>query len=1172
MNRKVLLNDNWTFAKTASDVAAENKEMWEPLLMPVDLPHDWLIYDTENLYEDSCGWYRRELSYDKCGREERIFLRFEGVYMDSTLYVNGQSVGDWKYGYSTFEWDITDFLNEGKNEILMQVRYQAPNSRWYSGAGIYRDVWLVRVSSAYIPSDGVYISTREIGRDFELLADTELEWTGFIDKESEYNVVYTLYDEKETVVSQKNSVKPGQTKDSADILVHSPKRWDITEPKLYELEVKFTRELNTPTQTPVYRESYDDMSEEKLCEEVLHIERIKVGFRSIDFTPEEGFFLNGRKVKWHGACDHHDFGSLGAVFSKPAMRRKFELMRSMGVNAIRTSHNMPAPGLVELADEMGILVVCESFDCWEIAKTTYDYARFFNTHLEKDVRSWIRRDRNHPSVIMWSIGNEISDTHVSEHGQDIVRRFINDIRKWDYRSNARITIGSNYMPWENAQKCADILKIAGYNYAEKYYEQHHEKYPDWVIYGSETASLLQSRGVYHFPLERATLIEEDEQCSSLGNTTPSWAAKSAEYNITMDRDTEYSCGQFIWTAIDYIGEPTPYQTKNSYFGQMDTAGFPKDAFYLYQAEWTDYKKNPMVHVYPYWDFNEGQQIDIRVCSNAPEIELFVNGVSMGRQKIDHKRGKVLQPSWKVTYVPGSIEAVAYDEKGNELARECRHSFKDAVKLVLEPEKQVMKADGEDLIYVKISAVDEDGYPVENAADYVRVRVEGAARLVGLDNGDSADFDQYKGTVRKLFSGKLMAVLAAKTIPGDITVTVEDTRKTPVFEKAVINLKAVEAPIRRGVSAHTENKERVLTHVEEGFVPVRKLELSAENLTLSKETDSTTVRVKIYPEDATDRELIWKVVDEGGMESRIAVISEDNKNHAVTVKGLGDGTFIIRCMTKNGTDKVKLISQLDMKIEGMGEAFVSPFEPVTGAAYSSSIGDVGRGPEDSASTDKDMETVLTYTNIDFGEYGSDEITLSIYANDSDEHNIQIWQGVPGEDGSSLLGDVVYCKPGIWETFQPDTYKLDTRVKGITSISIVGHDKWFIRDFSFTKQEKAFGRLDVAEYGVIYGDSYEKLDTCIEHIGNNVSIGYDGMNFGESGTGRITICGRTPLETNTIQIRFVGEQESVQVVSFPHSDEYTELTFDIDKVTGENQVTFVFLPGCNFDFKWFRFERD
>lgn len=1151
MNRKVLLNDNWTFAKTSSNVAWGEKEKWEPYLAPVDLPHDWLIYDTQNLYEDSYGWYRRELFFDKCGTDDRIMLRFDGVYMDSTLYVNGETVGDWKYGYSTFEWDITDYLNEGKNDIVMQVRYKAPNSRWYSGAGIYRDVWLLRVSASHIVSDGVYISTREIGRDYELLADTELTWGKDAGEQEDYQLVYTLFDGTELAACQKNKVLAGQAKDSVSILVHSPKRWDITDPKLYKLEVKLINE-----------------------KEILHREEISVGFRSIDFTPEEGFFLNGRKVKWQGACDHHDFGALGAAFSRAAMRRKFELMRSMGVNAIRTSHNMPAPGLVELADEMGMLVVCESFDCWEIAKTTYDYSRFFNEWLERDVESWIRRDRNHPSVIMWSIGNEISDTHVSEHGQDIVRRFINDIRKWDYRSNARITIGSNFMPWENAQKCADILKIAGYNYAEKYYEPHHNQYPDWVIYGSETASVLQSRGIYHFPLDRATLIEEDEQCSALGNSTTSWAAKNAEYNVTMDRDAEYSCGQFIWTAIDYIGEPTPYQTKNSYFGQMDTAGFPKDSFYFYQAEWTDYKKKPMVHVYPYWDFNEGQKVDIRVCSNAPEVELFVNGMSLGREKIDHKRGKILQPSWQVSYEPGMIEAVAYDEKGEEIARDVRHSFTDAVKLVMKPEKESLKADGEDLLYVQISAVDRDGYPVENAADYVRVTVSGAARLVGLDNGDSADFDQYKGTVRKLFSGKLMAVIAAKTVSGEFTVKAEDTREVPVLEAAELHMKSEKAPLRGGISAVTENQDMPLAYVEPGFVPARKIELTAERLVLGgreQSANETLVLAKLCPVDASDRELIWRVVDEGGMECRTARIEPLTDGRlGAKVTGLGDGSFLVRCMTKNGTDKVKLISQLDMKTEGMGAAFVSPYESVIGAAYSDSLGDVGRGPEDSACMDKDMETRLTYDNLDFGEYGSDEITLAIYANDSDPHNVQIWLGVPGEEGGRLLGDVVYQKPGIWETFQPETYRLDERVSGIASVSIVGHDKWFLRDFSFTKQEKAFGRLDVAKYGVIYGDSYEKLEDRVEHIGNNVSFAYDGMNFGEKGTDRITICGRTPLETNTIQIRFVGEQESVQVISFPHTEEYTEMSFDIETVKGENQVTFVFLPGCNFDFEWFRFE--
>lgn len=1255
MNFKTLWNDNWSFVKTSVDVEWEDlfhrdREKWEPLWQPVDLPHDWLIYNTLELYENSVGWYRREISGTAVselvrGKEDaaavRTILRFDGVYMDSTLYVNGRRVGDWKYGYSTFEWDITDYLTEDSNEVVMKVVHQAPNSRWYSGAGIYRNVWLVQVPEVHIPSDGIYVSTVEKGSGYELLIDTEVQWggqdcsagqqasqsgsggAGVQASQSDscgaglqdcsYGVVYLLTHEGETIFRVEKSLEWGQEKDSAAVFVDAPKRWDITEPDLYALTVFLVKKEN-------------ENGDSGAAPQIVQQEGVRVGFRTTAFLPEQGFLLNGRKVRLNGACDHHDLGALGAAFSKAAMKRKFQKMRSMGVNALRTSHNMPAPEVMALADEMGFLVVAEAFDMWEIAKNPYDYARFFKEWAEKDVRSWIRRDRNHPSVIMWSIGNEIADTHVSTHGQEITRRLMEYVRRWDYRCNAPITIGSNYMPWENARKCADIVKLAGYNYAEKYYEEHHGKYPDWVIYGSETSSVVQSRGVYHFPLERATLIEEDEQCSALGNSTTSWAAKNAEYCIAMDRDTEYSCGQFIWTAFDYIGEPTPYQTKNSYFGQMDTAGFPKDSFYLYQAEWTDYHENPMVHLYPYWDFNPGQQIDIRVCSNAPEIELFVNGQSLGRRKIDHEKGAALQPGWKVAYEPGYIEAVAYDGEGREIARKARHSFGDSYKIVAQADKEILKADGRDLIFVEISTEDREGYPVENAADYVRVTVSGPARLVGLDNGDSTDYDQYKGVVRKLFNGRLLAILASRVCEsGEIVVRIEDARAqggnaggAPVCAEgakeanlliaAELHLRAVASVIIPGVSAHTENTALPLAFVEPGFVPVRKIELSvaegscnagaviASNgdcstktakdsaddesakmarafnrnpRTLTPENPQAIVEAALFPKDATDDSLIWKAVDVAGMESRIARVQPLDGGRRAQITGLGDGDFLVRCMSRNGTDKVKLISQLEMKVEGMGCAFANPYELVSGMTYSRSRGDVGRGTENSACTDKVCETQLTYENLDFGDYGSDEVTLSIYANDSDAHSIQIWQGVPEEEGSGLLGDVIYQKPGEWEVFQTETYRLDRRLSDIAAVTIVAHDKLFLKGFYFTKIEKAFEKLFVAQMGVIYGDSYERLAGRVEHIGNNVSFAYEGMDFGVGGTHRITICGRTPLERNTIQLRFSGEEESTQVVEFPHSAEYTCMTFELEPVYGNNRVTFVFLPGCSFDFEWFQF---
>ncbi len=1194
MNSRRLWNDNWYFAKTALGVKWEDRQIWEAQMQPVDLPHDWLIYDTKNLYEDSIGWYRKNFVYDpyKTGNDDRVILRFEGVYMDSSIYVNGEHLGDWKYGYSTFDWDITDTLHEGDNEVVLRVVFQAPNSRWYSGAGIYRNVWMICLPETHIPLDGIYISSVETEKGYDLTVDTELEWGT---DSGNYELEYCLRhagDSKNSSDTEEPELfrvtQPltcGQEKATVTIPVDNPRKWDITDPYLYDLTAQLRR-------VPV-NSGGNGSGEAVQKPENIQEEHLRIGFRTIQFDPGRGFLLNGRKIRLNGACDHHDLGALGAAFHKEAMHRKFELMRSMGVNALRTSHNMPAVELMELADEMGFLVVSEAFDMWEMAKNPYDYARFFKDWMEKDVRSWIRRDRNHPSVILWSIGNEIPDTHADAHGQEITHRLINAVRQWDYRSVAPVTIGSNYMPWENAQKCADIVKVAGYNYAEKYYDEHHKKYPDWIIYGSETSSVVQSRGIYHFPLERATLIEADEQCSALGNSTTSWAAKNTEYCITMDRDTPYSCGQFIWTAIDYIGEPTPYQTKNSYFGQMDTAGFPKDSYYVFRSEWTDVEKDPMVHVYPYWDFNPGQQVDVRITSNAPEVELFVNGVSQGRQQIDHEKGTVLQPSWKVAYVPGSICAVAYDETGREIARQERHSFKNTDHYVVKPNKTVLRADGEDMIFIEISAEDIDGYPVENASDYVRVTVEGAGRLVGLDNGDSTDYDAYKGTVRKLFQGKLLAMIAAKTTPGEIRVTVEDawtatannmTDKPQTgtgvataaagHRTATVTLHAVEAPVRPGICATEENREYPPALVEPGFVPVRKLEMSASDTTLTPEKPSVLLHTRIYPMEASDRKLLWSITDPTGIPSPVAKLEELEDGESVHITGVSDGNFQVRCMSCNGTSAIKMISQLDCVVEGMGQTFHSPYEPVAGISYARSFGgDVSRGVENSAGTDKSQPTGLVYESMDFGDFGSDEITLAIFANDNDPHRIRIYEGeadgnASGEPGE-LVGEIAYQKPGIWEVFQPETFTLPRRLHGVTNLTIVSEDKFFLKEFCFTRQEKAYARLSVLTDGVTYGDSFVRTADAIEQIGNNVSLEFNDMDFGTNESDSIVICGRTPLHQNTIQLRFSNGE--TQVLPFPYSEEYREIRFPIQNVTGEQKVTFVFLPGCNFDFKWFRFEK-
>ena len=1273
MNQKVLFNTGWRFSKTVLGVEYEQKEIWQADLKPVALPHDWLVWQTDKLYEDGIGWYVKEWRVEKA-EGERIHLRFDGVYMDSALYINDRMVGEWKYGYSTFEYDVTDALLEGENCLVMRVVHQSPNSRWYSGAGIYRNVWLVTVPEMHIASDGIYLSVIKKDQDFELQIETELvDGQGGVPDlaKRNYQLRYTLSDSvrletgdvagneaaaeennaaggngqsaedgavqiwQHTVECRREDVladdKVVQTPDGRRLehgaridnvySVEAPHLWDVEDPYLYTLRVELLENG-----------------------QVIQRESLKVGFCSKEFTPAEGFLLNGRKVRLNGVCEHHDLGALGAAFSREAMRRKFLRLRGMGVNALRTSHNMPAPEVMELADELGFLVIAEAFDMWEMPKTQYDYARFFVDWAGTDVRSWVRRDRSHVSLLMWSIGNEIYDTHASEHGQEITRRLVGYVREHDPRGNAPCTIGSNFMPWEGAQKCADIIKMAGYNYTERYYEAHHKAHPDWVIYGSETASVVKSRGIYHFPLQRSIVTDEDEQCSSLGNSATSWGAPKEEYCITMDRDTPYSCGQFLWTGFDYIGEPTPYQTKNSYFGQIDTAGIPKDAYYIYKGEWTNGEKDPFVHIFPYWDFNMGQIIDVRIASNQPKVELFENGVSCGTCEMHHgvDCGAILTGDWPLWYKPGTICAVAYDREGREVARDSRSTSGDSAALVLRAEKMqgsrvltwqgnpagglqaipadcmTMTADGEDMLFVEISAVDENGCQVENANDYVEVEVAGPGRLVGLDNGDSTDYDPYKGTVRKLFSGRLVAMIAAEDQPGEIRVTVRDARESvhlgelpaytdvdksgyvqqirqagdaDILREASLSITVVPGHMRAGLALQTPNSFMPLAQVPVGFVPVRKLELvcadeahpaleeqiPAQSLPdeklrswtmLGPDKKQVTVQAICHPASATDQEIIWKVVNGSGIETNVASVEAQGDKAVITA--LGDGEFNVRCMVKNGTDKVKLISQMECVIQNMGPATMDPYSFVVGGLFNCQQGTVLSGIENAASTAREGFTAVGYSNLDFGDYGSDEITVSIFANSNDPQFIQFWEGLPEEEGSELLYEGVYHKQSRWQVFQPETYKLKKRLRGQTTLSIRTRGSMELGGFTFTRINKAFEKLHVVENKQIYGDSFTVTKEAIEGIGNNVSLEYVDMDFGEQGISRIKICGRTPLANNTIHVRFVGEESVNQIVEFPHEEEYTVHDFELQPVKGVQKVVFVFLPGCDFDFEWFQFE--
>ncbi|OMF38046.1 glycoside hydrolase [Paenibacillus sp. FSL H8-0548] len=1145
MNTKLLFNDGWEFAKSALDVTDHAGLSFEP----VDLPHDWLIYNTLALYENTIGWYRKKLNWTRNDRE--LLISFDGVYMDSSLYLNGQLAGEWKYGYSFFEHEITDAVIDGENEIVVKVVYQSPNSRWYSGAGIYRNVWLKERDKNHILTGGVYAAAKQQVEGWLVEIDTDVHI------EEDVLISHHIIYEGQTVaaVSERVTVSGGSIrKNCQTLIVNNPLLWSPEEPNLYRIVTRMSRELIE--------------SEGQRCEELETI-TLPLGFRSIVLDPEQGLQVNGKKLKLNGVCEHHDLGALGAAFNIHALRRRFEILKEMGVNAIRTAHNMPASELMDLADEMGVFVVTEAFDMWERSKTTYDYARFFKDWAYLDVKSWVMRDRNHPSLLMWSIGNEIYDTHADDRGQEVTRMLMEYVLEFDPKQNGRVTIGSNYMPWENAQKCADIVKVAGYNYAEKYYSKHHEEHPDWIIYGSETASVVQSRGIYHFPFEKSILADDDEQCSALGNSSTSWGAKSAEACILSERDTPFSVGQFLWTGFDYIGEPTPYHTKNSYFGQIDTAMFKKDSYYIYQAAWTDYRTNPMVHVFPYWDFNAGQIIDVRVCSNAPRIELQLNGTTIGTHEIDHEHGSQLVGWWKVPYEEGEIKAIAYDETGKVIATDVRSSFGDASQIRLQADKEVLAANGTDLIFVEIGMLDCKGHPVDNANNRVHVEVTGAGRLLGLDNGDSTDYDPYKGKSRRLFSGKLMAIIGATLEPGEIRIEVSsEGMQTEVAEYESHPVKGGNLD---GISANVRNQELTCVIGGDDEIPLRKVEIvSNSGQDLNASITEIIVRAKLWPKNATYREVEWRAVTDEGIDSNIAKVVANG--HEARISAIGDGAFRLRCMTKNGTDKTKLISQLEFKATGLGTAYKDPYGFISAGLYDSSKGDVGNGNERGVATSRDGETHVGFSDLDFGPYGSDTVTIPIFALSSEKYTLQIWEGMPGEESSSLVADVIYQRPSKWNVYQEETYRLTKRLSGITSICFVLRQKVHIKGFSFERQNRAFDRNSAASCDRIYGDTFTFAEDRVEGIGNNVSLEFTHMEFTGEGALNLVVNGRSLIDKNTIHIRFAGESgENNQLVEFERSDGYEERVFELEQVTGLQKVTFIFLPGSSFDFDSFRFVR-
>lgn len=1170
MNTCRRINSEWLFFKqplseTATALSPTLPAQNDSRFYPVNLPHDWLIANSADHYENSEGWYQKTISSDilpfDASSDDDWLLYFEGVYMDCTIFVNGMQAGEWKYGYSSFEVRLTPFLKTGENTILVHVRYQSPNSRWYSGAGIYRSVWLKKVPAVHIASDGIAAETHRLENGkWSLCMHTTLEKEGI--QQSAKDFFASENDNKSTSLSLSFCI---QTLDGTVILSEIPedtpvtltniKPWDISEPNLYKIVCTLS-ENGTAIQT----------------------ETITTGFRTTRFDTNEGFFLNDVHIKLKGVCQHHDLGALGSAVNRSAIKRQLTILKSMGVNAVRTTHNMPAVELLELADEMGILIVDEAFDMWEMSKTTYDYARFFKEWSARDVKSWICRDRNHPCVILWSIGNEIYDTHANEHGQEITRYLKEQVLLHDPYGHALPTIGSNFMQGENARKCADILKIAGYNYAERLYNKQHADHPDWVIYGSETSSTVQGRGIYHFPLAKPLLTDNDGQCSSLGNSTVNWGAKNQQFCAVSDLHMPFSLGQFLWSGFDYIGEPTPYQSRNSFFGQIDTAGFPKDAYYFYQSVWTDAKTNPMIHILPYWDFNPDQMIDVRVYTNAPKVALFLNGTLIGEKTLAHTEEDNMIADWQLPFEAGTLKAIAYDENGVEIARDEASSFGDAASLHLTANRSQVTADGSELIFVTIDALDTDGHAVANANNRVHVTVTGEGMLAGLDNGDSTDCEPYKGDCRRLFSGKLLAIIAPSLTAGTITITASSDGLTSasltVNTTSYSESSDEKDPCAEDLHLMTITRDPLADSISsQSDIPVRKITLSCETFThLTADAPSAVIYASVSPANATTQTLDCKVTNAEGVTVPYAILEPIDNTH-VRIHALSDGSFFVRCSVTNGRGHTTLYSTLAFTATEIGTMNLNPYTFTVGSLYSDSEGEIANGNAHGAATGSEGTTSITYGPFDFGTFGSDTVTIPIFETESRPVDLTFIEGKTKTQSGTVLCRGHYDKKMIWDTYQEETFKLPKRLTGVTTFTIqVTNRKLHIGGLSFKKLEKAWSPLSVTDIDRIYGDAFCKTDDAITGIGNNVTIEYTDMDFGERTCVVIEITGRSPIEKNTIHVRTSnGTNETLNIAEFPYSDDYVTKRFPVNVLSGSQTVTLLFLPGSNFDLKGIRFVR-
>jgi beta-galactosidase len=761
--KRVSFNQDWRFhlgdVANAQDTGLDDAQ-WRQL----DLPHDWSIEGefSENAPSGTgggalpggLGWYRKTFTIPLTSKGKQVFVEFDGVYRNSEVWINGHYLGKRPYGYISFAYELTPHLiyGGGPNTIAVKVdNSQQPNSRWYSGSGIYRNVWLTTLDPVHVEQWGTYVTTPEVTAQSATVV-IKMKVSNGSNAGAPVNLTTIIQDASGRVVARsvanKVAAKGSHAEVSQTLKVSSPMLWSDDRPYVYKV-----------------------VSQLRQGARVADVYETPLGIRSFRFDVDKGFFLNGKPVKIRGVCNHHDLGSLGSAVNTRALERQLEMLKEMGVNGIRTSHNPPAPELLELTDKMGFIVMDEAFDMWKIEKTKFDYHLDWDEWHKRDLEDMVLRDRNHPSIFIWSIGNEVMEQwNNNPAGGTIAKELGGIVRNLD--PTRPITSATNGVSRDNKVIMEGGLDLVGTNYAQAKLPEFAKMFPGRPIIGAETTSALGTRGTYNLPSDKILrwprkwdeVLRDgnpDFTCSAYDNSSAPWGSTHEE-TWKLVKKHDFFSGMYIWTGWDYIGEPTPYPwpAVSSYFGIIDLAGFPKDVYYMYQSEWTN---KPVLHLFPHWNWKPGQEVDLVTYFNGDEVELFLNGRSLGTKR---KQGDDVLVFWRVPFEPGIVKAVSRKNGQVVLTKEVRTAEAPA-RIVLSPDRRTIKADGTDLSFVTVKVVDRNGTIVPTADNLIKFKIIGDGTIAGVDNGYQASHESFKGNQRKAFHGLALVILQSKQKPGRI---------------------------------------------------------------------------------------------------------------------------------------------------------------------------------------------------------------------------------------------------------------------------------------------------------------------------------------------------------------------------------------------------------------------